>query len=315
MAGCGFDDVSIDAVGNVVGLYRGADRDAKRLLTGSHFDTVRNGGKYDGRLGIFVPMAAVRALHQAGRRLPFGIEVVAFAEEEGQRFPRPSSPPAPSSAPSTAPGSTAATPPAPRCARRCSRPAWTRRDRGARARPGALPRLRGGAHRAGSGAERARPAAGRRDVDQRQRALPLRGRRHGEPRRHHADGPAPRRRAVAAEVALLRRAARGIGAGRRGHRRHARGAERLDQRDSRALPLQPRPARHHRRGARRAGRRRAGRGEAHRRAPRHGVHRRGVDARAPRRRARPPGRSAGSAPSPSSACRCAACPAAPGTTR
>ena len=47
---------------------------------------MRNGGKYDGRLGIFVPMACVRELHRAGRRLPFGIEVVAFAEEEGQRY-------------------------------------------------------------------------------------------------------------------------------------------------------------------------------------------------------------------------------------
>src|SRR5262249_3649860 len=47
---CGFDDVSIDAVGNVVGIYHGTDRNAKRLLTGSHYDTVRNGGKYDGRL-------------------------------------------------------------------------------------------------------------------------------------------------------------------------------------------------------------------------------------------------------------------------
>ena len=56
------------------------------LLTGSHYDTVRNAGKYDGRLGIFVPMACVRTLHQSGRRLPFAIEVVAFAEEEGQRF-------------------------------------------------------------------------------------------------------------------------------------------------------------------------------------------------------------------------------------
>ncbi len=85
-ADCGFDDVQIDAVGNVVGLYHGQDRDAKRLLTGSHYDTVRNGGKYDGRLGIFVPMACVRELHRAGRRLPFGIEVVGFAEEEGQRY-------------------------------------------------------------------------------------------------------------------------------------------------------------------------------------------------------------------------------------
>jgi OHCU decarboxylase len=85
-ADCGFDDVQIDAVGNVVGIYHGQDRSARRLLTGSHYDTVRNGGKYDGRLGIFVPMACVRELHRAGRRLPFGIEVVGFAEEEGQRY-------------------------------------------------------------------------------------------------------------------------------------------------------------------------------------------------------------------------------------
>jgi N-carbamoyl-L-amino-acid hydrolase len=83
---CGFDEVSIDAVGNVVGLYHGAAPNAKRLLTGSHYDTVRNGGKYDGRLGIFVPMACVRELRAQRRRLPFGIEVVGFAEEEGQRY-------------------------------------------------------------------------------------------------------------------------------------------------------------------------------------------------------------------------------------
>ena len=85
-ADCGFDEVEIDAVGNVVGVYHGSDRSAPRLLTGSHYDTVRNGGKYDGRLGIFVPMAVVAELHRAGRRLPFGIEVVGFAEEEGQRY-------------------------------------------------------------------------------------------------------------------------------------------------------------------------------------------------------------------------------------
>ena len=95
MRGCGFDEVSIDAVGNVVGVYNAgphpsplpqAGEGAKALLTGSHFDTVRNGGKYDGRLGIFVPMACVKQLHAAGRRLPFAIEVVGFAEEEGQRY-------------------------------------------------------------------------------------------------------------------------------------------------------------------------------------------------------------------------------------
>jgi N-carbamoyl-L-amino-acid hydrolase len=86
MMACGFDEVSIDAVGNVVGIYHGQDHHAPRLLTGSHYDTVRHGGKYDGRLGILVPMACVRALHAQGRRLRHGIEVVAFAEEEGQRF-------------------------------------------------------------------------------------------------------------------------------------------------------------------------------------------------------------------------------------
>ena len=86
MRDCGFDEVGIDAVGNVVGIYHGAEPGSKRLLTGSHYDTVRNGGKYDGRLGIFVPMACVRELQHAGKRLPFGIEVVAFAEEEGQRY-------------------------------------------------------------------------------------------------------------------------------------------------------------------------------------------------------------------------------------
>lgn len=89
MRDCGFDAVAIDAVGNVVGVYRGAGDDApasRRLLTGSHYDTVRNAGKYDGRIGVFIPMACVHELHRAGRRLPFAVEVVAFAEEEGQRY-------------------------------------------------------------------------------------------------------------------------------------------------------------------------------------------------------------------------------------
>ena len=86
MRDCGFDSVEIDAVGNVVGRYHPATAKGRYLLTGSHYDTVRNGGKYDGRLGIFVPMACVQQLHRKGQRLPFGIEVVGFAEEEGQRY-------------------------------------------------------------------------------------------------------------------------------------------------------------------------------------------------------------------------------------
>jgi N-carbamoyl-L-amino-acid hydrolase len=97
MQNCGFDSVAIDAVGNVVGRYENnswsrlsdggqSTISSKTLLTGSHFDTVPNGGKYDGRLGIFVPMAVVQTLHQQQRRLPFALEVVGFAEEEGQRY-------------------------------------------------------------------------------------------------------------------------------------------------------------------------------------------------------------------------------------
>ena len=92
MRDCGFDEVKIDAVGNVVGRYEAGPqpgpggRGVKTLMCGSHYDTVRNGGKYDGRLGIFTPMACVRELSRPGRRLPFHLEVIGFAEEEGQRY-------------------------------------------------------------------------------------------------------------------------------------------------------------------------------------------------------------------------------------
>jgi allantoate deiminase/N-carbamoyl-L-amino-acid hydrolase len=79
-------DVHIDAVGNVVGRYAALDPAAKTLITGSHYDTVRNGGKYDGRLGILLPIAIVQHLHSRGERLPHHLEVIGFAEEEGVRF-------------------------------------------------------------------------------------------------------------------------------------------------------------------------------------------------------------------------------------
>jgi OHCU decarboxylase len=85
MRDCGMD-ATIDDVGNVVGRYAAADPQAKTLITGSHYDTVRNGGKYDGRLGILLPMAIVRQLNARGERLPFHLEVIGFAEEEGVRF-------------------------------------------------------------------------------------------------------------------------------------------------------------------------------------------------------------------------------------
>lgn len=86
MRSAGFDEVSRDAVGNVVGVYRSNQANAPTLMTGSHYDTVRNGGKFDGRLGIFVPIACVQQLVSEKRRLPFHIEVIGFSEEEGQRF-------------------------------------------------------------------------------------------------------------------------------------------------------------------------------------------------------------------------------------
>lgn len=76
----------IDAVGNVVGYLDGTDPGRGVLLTGSHYDTVVNGGKFDGRLGILVPIVAAARLQRAGVRLPVGLRIVAFAEEEGVRF-------------------------------------------------------------------------------------------------------------------------------------------------------------------------------------------------------------------------------------
>ncbi len=108
--------VRVDAIGNVIGRYHpnqgrtlnsagelrdgpstpprelrvrprsGSAEPAAVLLLGSHFDSVRNGGKYDGVLGILVPIACVAELARRGERLPFAIEVAAFSDEEGARF-------------------------------------------------------------------------------------------------------------------------------------------------------------------------------------------------------------------------------------
>jgi hydantoinase/carbamoylase family amidase len=77
-------DVRVDALGSVIGRYEGSG--GRTLLLGSHFDSVRNGGKYDGVLGILLPIACVAELHARGERLPVAIEIAAFADEEGARF-------------------------------------------------------------------------------------------------------------------------------------------------------------------------------------------------------------------------------------
>ena len=76
-----------DAAGNLVGRYEGEAPGAPALLIGSHIDSVRNGGRYDGALGVMLGIDVVEALSNAGRRLPFAVEVIAFGDEEGSRFP------------------------------------------------------------------------------------------------------------------------------------------------------------------------------------------------------------------------------------
>ena len=77
----------LDPVGNAVGRYEAANPGAPALLIGSHIDTVRDAGLYDGNLGVVAAIACVEGLHRSGRRLPFALEVIAFGDEEGGRFP------------------------------------------------------------------------------------------------------------------------------------------------------------------------------------------------------------------------------------
>jgi hydantoinase/carbamoylase family amidase len=82
-------DAAIDAVGNVVGRYPSAVPAAKTLIVASHYDTVSNAGCFDGRLGILTGIVVAEALKRSGRALPFHLEVIGFAEEEGVRFSAP----------------------------------------------------------------------------------------------------------------------------------------------------------------------------------------------------------------------------------
>lgn len=77
----------LDAAGNLVGRCPKAQAGAKTLIMGSHQDSVIEGGKYDGMLGVALPLLALEALNRQGVVLPYGIEVVAFGDEEGVRFP------------------------------------------------------------------------------------------------------------------------------------------------------------------------------------------------------------------------------------
>jgi len=76
--------VTVDAAGNLRGLYPGTDVGARRVLIGSHLDTVPDAGTLDGILGVMIAISLIESLQ--GRHLPFAVEVIAFSEEEGVRF-------------------------------------------------------------------------------------------------------------------------------------------------------------------------------------------------------------------------------------
>ena len=210
MRDCGFDEVSVDAVGNVVGVYQAPRSGRGRLLTGSHYDTVRNGGKYDGRRASSCPWWPCAATPRR-RRLRLGIEVVASPKKKA-------------SATADLLGSGAGD--------GRLRPGWldqtdadgdARGDEGRRpsrtldcidraeaARSAAqLPRLRRGAHRAGAGAQaRTGPAAGRGHLHQRRRRCDWR----------EVLGLASHAGTTPMDCAAMRRWRRPNGAGRRARR-------------------------------------------------------------------------------------------------
>ena len=77
---------ALDAMGNAVGRYEGERAGLPCLMLGSHLDTVRDAGKYDGMLGVISAIECVDALNRQKKKLPFAIEVIGFGDEEGVRF-------------------------------------------------------------------------------------------------------------------------------------------------------------------------------------------------------------------------------------
>lgn len=80
-------EVSEDALGTVRGHWHPAGAEAPRLLIGSHIDTVADAGKYDGAMGVVLGILALGEIVRAGLSRPYGIDVLAFGDEEGTRFP------------------------------------------------------------------------------------------------------------------------------------------------------------------------------------------------------------------------------------
>lgn len=87
MAAAGLS-VRVDSVGNLIGRLESQNPEPKTrtLLLGSHLDTVRDAGRFDGPLGVALPVVALAELKTRGVKLPFHVEVLGFSEEEGVRF-------------------------------------------------------------------------------------------------------------------------------------------------------------------------------------------------------------------------------------
>ena len=79
-------EVSVDPLGNLIGRTHGGNTNVPTLSLGSHLDTVRDAGRYDGALGVLLPIACLNACRDAGVKLPFNVEIIGFGEEEGVRF-------------------------------------------------------------------------------------------------------------------------------------------------------------------------------------------------------------------------------------
>ncbi|WP_155484996.1 M20/M25/M40 family metallo-hydrolase, partial [Vibrio harveyi] len=79
-------EVRMDNAANLIGRYHSPNPNAQTLIFGSHQDTVPNGGKYDGILGVILPVALIHYFHQQKFEFPFNIDVIAFSDEEGTRF-------------------------------------------------------------------------------------------------------------------------------------------------------------------------------------------------------------------------------------
>lgn len=80
-------NAGFDPACNIIGRYEGLSSNAPAFIVGSHIDSVRDAGHYDGMLGVMLGLELVSSFHREGRRFPFALEVVGFGDEEGSRFP------------------------------------------------------------------------------------------------------------------------------------------------------------------------------------------------------------------------------------